>query len=133
MKTETGEVYEEARSGAFGRFRGVLGPDPDLLRGGWTERNAASIRGKSEGLIVIPPGDSNPGPRPDAAPLEKFEQPPVALIDSAHNEVFSRFGLCQQHQPATPPAGGAFHFTEVAVRASALAAEFGQQLSFEVK
>ena len=68
----------------------------------------------------------------DAAVFEKFEETAVAFVDAADRVIVFEFGVGEQDQAATAAAGGAFEFTEIAVRALAVGAQFGQKLVFEV-
>src|SRR5271168_5205586 len=70
--------------------------------------------------------------RTDGAFFQEFKQMPVAFVDAADHVILSRLRLGEQEQTAMPPAAGALHLAEVAVRAGAAASELGQQLGFEV-
>src|SRR5580700_6843131 len=93
--------------------------NPYALSGRSAQRDVAGHGGQSEGLVIIAFEETQLCSGTNAAGFEKLEQAAVALIDSADSVGGSGRGVGEQQQTAMAAAGGAFHLTEIAVRASA--------------
>src|SRR5579884_1297497 len=90
--------------------------DPYALRGGGAKRDLAFLGCKSQRLVIVAIDDADTLPRLDAAPVEKFEQTRVALVDAADDVALARVGLRQQHQPAPPTTRRTFGRHKISVR-----------------
>src|SRR5580692_10478268 len=104
-----------------------LGRDPDSLRRRAPERDRSSIGGECQGLIVIASRNMHACSGTNSATLQEFQQVPIALVDAADDVVLSRVGLGEKHKASSTSAAGTFEFAQIAVRAGAAAAQFGQQ------
>src|SRR5580704_3345543 len=109
-----------------------LGGDPDSLCRRAPESDRSSISGKGQRLIVITSRNVHPRTRTDSATFQEFQQMPVALVDAADDIILSRVSVSEQHKASSSSALGTFEFAQVAVRAGAAAAQFGQQPGFKV-
>ncbi len=107
--------------------------DPDAFGGGTAERDVASGSRKSEGLIVVAFEQTKFGAGTDAAHFKELEQAAVALVDSADGISSAGRSVGEKGEAAMAATGGAFHFTEIPVRADAIFAELGEKFGFKVR
>src|ERR1700689_348732 len=100
-----------------------VGLDPDSLRGRAAQGDGAGIGGQRQSLIVVTPGDQQPGAGTNAPLFEKLQQGAVAFVDAADHIVLPGFRVRQKQQSATATAGGTLHLAQIAGGTSSRASE----------
>src|SRR5919108_1505755 len=104
----------------LGRLATFFAPGhPHSLGGSVAERNRTRICAEGKRLIVIPPDNLNSRSRTYTAMFKKFQQAPVALVDTTHYVSFSWCRLGQQDKATSPSALRAFQFAQIPVRTRA--------------
>jgi hypothetical protein len=106
---------------------------PDLLGRRTTERNCSGIGSERQSLIIVPPRNVHSRSGANPSTLQKFQQVPVAFVDSTNHIVLPGFSMGQKHKPASPAAAGTLKFAKIAVRTGSTAAQLGEQAGFEVR
>ena len=100
--------------------------DPDLLRGGGAQGDSPSVGIQRQGMVVVLPRNADVRAGADPALLEKLQQTPVTFVNAADHITAARLGVGEQQQAPAAATAGALQFAEIAVGASASAAQFGQ-------